>query len=607
MKGDQPSSTASSPLSLEKRVDEASDRFEAAWRAGRGPRIEDYLAAAPEPERPDLLRQLLALEIGLRREGGERPTPEEYAPRFPHHAEVVKDVLAAETPSADPGLWRTAPFADPTPALSSMPFASRYEILAEVGRGTMGVVYRGRHKALDKQVAIKVLLPGRSIGRFLREARLLARVSSPHVVTVHDCDILPDGRPMLCMEWVEGRNFLQVLRAEGGPLAEAKALRWMRETCAGMLAAAEQGITHRDLKPSNILIDREGRARVADFGLARGPTSLEDLSGSGGVMGTPYYMAPEQAEDPQSVDTRADIYSFGATFYHALTGQPPFDGATAFSVLYKHKTEPLISPIARNPDISERTSELLERCLAKSPAERFPSFAELLRQLEPTAGVLFPWNEPDDAALADYLARYQRRRDAYLFGDDEPGVLDIYEFPNARALVVVWGNLVEEVVDAVVSSDIEYLPMDAGVALAIRDAGGPQIEEEARRYVRVRPGRAVVTSGGSLPARFVFHGVTMGRLGEEFVLPSRDLISEIMASCFYHADSLGITSIAFPLLGTGAGGFSREVCLDTMFRFLARMLLRGLTCVRVARLVLFGYSGRAGKGARRRARPRGGR
>jgi O-acetyl-ADP-ribose deacetylase (regulator of RNase III) len=316
-------------------------------------------------------------------------------------------------------------------------------------------------------------------------------------------------------------------------------------------------------------------------------------------MGTPYYMAPEQAEDPRGIDTRADVYSFGATFYHALTGQPPFDGPTDFAVLYKHKTEPLISPIARNPDISERTSELLERCLAKSPTGRFPSFADLLKQLEPTVGVLLPWNEPDDSALAEYLARYHGRRDAYLFGDDERGVLDTYQFPNARALVVVWGNIVEEAVDVLVSSDIEYLPMDYGVALAIRDAGGPPIKEEARHYAKVRPGRAVVTSAGSLPARFVFHAVTMGRLGEKFVLPSRDLISEVMASCFYNADSLGITSIAFPLLGAGAGGFSREVCLDTMFRFLATMLLRGLTCVREARLVLFGHSGRAGKSAHR--------
>src|SRR5262245_50215605 len=114
----------------------------------------------------------------------------------------------------------------------------------------------------------------------------------------------------------------------------------MQQTCKGMLAAAELGIIHRDLKPSNILIDRQGVARVADFGLARGPAGLDDLSQAGTLLGTPYYVAPEQAEDPRGVDTRADVYSFGATFYHVLTGAPPFDGGTAFSILFKHKMEP---------------------------------------------------------------------------------------------------------------------------------------------------------------------------------------------------------------------------------------------------------------------------
>src|SRR5262249_41620688 len=159
--------------------------------------------------------------------------------------------------------------------------------------------------------------------------------------------ILPNARPMLCMEWVEGTDLLKVIKAARGPIDEARVLRWMRETCAGMAAAAEQGIIHRDLKPSNILIDKAGRAKVADFGLAHGPTNLGELSRSGDLMGTPYYMAPEQAEDPHGVDTRADVYSFGATFYHALTGSPPFEGHTAFTILYKHKTEPLISPRAR--------------------------------------------------------------------------------------------------------------------------------------------------------------------------------------------------------------------------------------------------------------------
>src|SRR5262245_34661020 len=249
---------------------------------------------------------------------------------------------------------------------------ARFELLGEVGRGGMGVVYRARHKTLDRHVALKVMLPVASPERFLREARLSAQIRSPHVVAVHDCELLPDGWPMLVLEWVEGTNLLALIEAAKGPLPEADVLPWMRETAAGMLAAAQLGIIHRDFKPSNILLDAAGRARVADFGLARGPGARSEQTQQGlGVMGTPWYMAPEQAEDPRGVDTRADVYSFGATFYHALTGVIPFDGVTDFAVLFKHKTEPLAAPRSRNPHLSEHLSELLERCLAKSPADRF--------------------------------------------------------------------------------------------------------------------------------------------------------------------------------------------------------------------------------------------
>jgi O-acetyl-ADP-ribose deacetylase (regulator of RNase III) len=126
------------------------------------------------------------------------------------------------------------------------------------------------------------------------------------------------------------------------------------------------------------------------------------------------------------------------------------------------------------------------------------------------------------------------------------------------------------------------------VSAAIRQVGGPEVVRQAKCQIPVRPGRAAVTSGGDLPARFVFHGVTVGFVEKQLVGPSRDLIAEIMASCFYHADSYAVASIAFPLLGTGDQGFPRDVCLDTMFRFLARMFLRGLTSVREARIILFG-------------------
>ena len=485
----------------------------------------------------------------------------------------------------------SAPDPDPRKPLDYLAepgFTARYELLGEVARGGMGVVYLARHRRLDRPVAIKVMLPGTPTERFLREARLLACIKSPFVVTVHDYEVLADGSPLLIMEWVEGTDLRQHLRQRGGPIPEGQGLSWMRHACEGMIAAADQGIIHRDLKPSNLLIDGQGRVRVADFGLARGPLTSGELTLAGNVMGTPFYMAPEQAEDPRGVDTRADIYSFGATFYHALTGRPPFEGETAFTVLFKHKTEPLVSPKARQPGLSERTSELLERCLAKSPSERFSSFAELFTLLQPTTTVASPWAASDDAELADYLARYQRRREAYMAERTAWNAdLDVYHFPRGQKLKLVRGDIVAQRVEAVVSSDTCHLEMNYGVSHAIRRAAGEAVATEALRQAPVRPGRAAVTSGGNLGARLVFHGVTVGLIGGALVRPSRDLLAEILASCFYHADTHEVKSIAFPMLGTGAQGFPRDICLDVMFQFLARMFLRGLTTVREARIVLF--------------------
>jgi serine/threonine protein kinase len=471
--------------------------------------------------------------------------------------------------------------------------AARYEVLEEIGRGGMGVVYKARHRTLGRLVALKVTLPGISRERFLREARLLAAIGSPYVVVVHDCDELPDGFPVLVMEWIEGSNLQRILKERDGPLPEAEVLPWMRQVSEGMLAAAESGIIHRDLKPSNILIDHKNRAHVADFGLARAAGTQPDLGMTlQGLMGTPYYMAPEQAEDPRGVDTRADIYSYGAMFYHVLTGVTPFDGESVFTILFKHKTAPLIPPRTRNPLLSEHLSEVLERCLAKSPGERFPSFAEVRKLLDAPASAASPWDDAGDD-LAGYLAHYQSRREIYLRQRDQlPDAGDTFNFPGDRVLRILPGNLVEQEADALVSSDDGHLTMGEpypnarGVAAALRRAAGVDYVAEARRFIPVRPGRVLVTSAGKLRARYVFHGITLEGPEELRVCPSRDLIAEILASCFYHADSLYVRSIAFPLLGTGSGGFSPEVCLDTMFRFLARTLLRGLTSVREARIVL---------------------
>jgi O-acetyl-ADP-ribose deacetylase (regulator of RNase III)/predicted Ser/Thr protein kinase len=482
------------------------------------------------------------------------------------------------------------PVATPVPrATLEAAIGSRYEISREVARGGMGVIYCAYQRALDRQVAIKVVLPGASPDRFRREARLLARVRSPHTVAVHDYEVLADGSPMLVMEWVDGCDLLQAMQRSGGALDEAAALPLMRDVCLGMTAAAEHGIVHRDLKPTNILVDGSGRARVADFGLARGPAFDPSISFSGEVLGTPFYMAPEQWEDPQTTDTRSDVYSFGATFYHALTGTAPFLGRSPVAVLLAHKTEPLISPRARNPRLSDHTSDVLERCLAKAPADRFPSFDDLLRHLDtrPSGPVASAWNDDEDPALAAHVQRYAARRETYVLRLLTPAEVDEYHFPGQRVIRILRGDILEQAVEAIVSSDDGSLTMSDGVSRAIRDAAGPSVLVEARRYAPVRAGRAIVTSGGRLRPKYVFHGITLEFSRDPARRPSRDLISEIMASCFYHADSLYVETIAFPLLGTGTAGFAEDVCLDAMFHFLARTFQHRATGVREARVVLF--------------------
>jgi len=466
----------------------------------------------------------------------------------------------------------------------------RYEIFEEVGRGGMGVVYRGRHCDLDIPVAVKVCLDSAGTERFHREAKLLAKVQSPYVVRVRDFARLDANRTLFVMDWVAGGDLAKVLQAAQGPLPEARVVPWMRQVSEGMRVAAEQRIVHRDLKPANILIDEHDKARISDFGIARSALAIQ-LTQTKAVMGTPHYMAPEQAEDSRAVDTRSDIYSFGATFYHVLTGHPPFEGNTLFSILLKHKTEPLISPKARNPILSERATECIERCLAKSPQERFPTFDAVLASIDlPPSGVS-PWDAEEDSYLVPYMERYRARREIYLSSDKRSLLKhpDVYEFPAQRRIVIQYSNIVEQVVDAVVSSDDDMLSMDGGVSVSLAQAAGPDLAKEAQRFVPVRPGRTVVTTAGSLPARFVFHAVTMGGNWKNagWIRPSRDLVTELMHSCFYQADTLNLKTLAFPLLGTGAGQLPMDVCLDTMFRFLANKFLQGLTSVREARIVLF--------------------
>lgn len=453
----------------------------------------------------------------------------------------------------------------------------RYELFEEVGSGGMAIVYRGRHITLDKPVAIKLCKADPDTERFAREARTLAKIHSAHIVPVHDFIELADGRGVFVMDWIESGDLGKAIDSDFR-YDQQKIIGWMKQVCRGMQDAANLLIVHRDLKPSNILIDENDKALVADFGLARS-LDEEPLTQTGQFMGTFWYMAPEQAEDPHTVDTRADVYSFGATFYHILTGKPPFEGKSPFEIMFKHKLEPLRPPKSLDPTIPDRINECIERCLAKDPKDRFQNFDQLVQNLGEDAPP--PWSFANESLLLPFLKEYQSHRSTYLSGEQSE-FRDEYKFPAGRKLLIQSGDITKVAADVLVSSASCYLEMDVGVALALLKAGGKIIRDEAKKYVPVREGRTVVTSAGKLQARFVFHAVTIG-----WQRPSRDIVAEIMENCFYQSDSFGIESIAFPLLGSGAGGFPRDICLDTMFRFLTRKLFYSPTTIREATIVIY--------------------
>jgi serine/threonine protein kinase len=236
---------------------------------------------------------------------------------------MLKAGLASQT-EGSPGTRVLQPPPSPAEIASLFP---QLEILECLGRGGMGVVYKARQPRLNRFVALKILARdreqnGQFAERFTREAQALARLSHPNIVAVHDFGEA-GGHCYLVMEFVDGVSLRQLLLA--GKMPPEQALTIVPKICEALQYAHEQGIVHRDIKPENVLLDKKGRVKIADFGLAKILGQEKDfrLTGARDVMGTPHYMAPEQIEKPQTVDHRADIYSLGVVFYEMLTGELP--------------------------------------------------------------------------------------------------------------------------------------------------------------------------------------------------------------------------------------------------------------------------------------------
>jgi serine/threonine protein kinase len=293
--------------------------------------------------------------------------------------------------------------------------AGRYRILAKLGDGGMGAVYRAEQISLKRIVALKVLRPELSVEpgmvrRFNAEAELAAKLSHPNTVTLFDFGQDADGALFIAMEYLEGRSLRDVLTREG-PLAPGRALAICEQVCASLADAHAHGIVHRDLKPDNVMLAQRGRqadvVRVVDFGIAKlrdeqGDVTARPMTRAGDLLGTPQYMAPEQIRG-ETVDARTDVYALGAMLYEMVTGRLPFEGPSLMAILSKHLTEMPMPPRDRRPDLrmSPALSQLIMDALQKDPAQRPPTMdafadrlARLVLEVQPPTDVSIPYGAP---------------------------------------------------------------------------------------------------------------------------------------------------------------------------------------------------------------------
>jgi hypothetical protein len=294
--------------------------------------------------------------------------------------EVVKELLegAGTPPSQGPSADIPAPLVD----------HPRYEVLRPLGAGGMGQVFLARHRLMDRMVALKVLRPSllanpASIERFRTEVRAAAQLLHPNIVTAFDADQAGDLH-FLAMEYVEGTTLERVMEHHG-PVAPSQAREWVRQVALGLQCAHQRGMFHRDLKPGNVIRTAGGSVKVLDFGLARfgseqRPSQTETPSGA--VIGTPAYMAPQQALDPRTADGRADLYSLGCSWYFLLTGQPPFPEGTLLQQLLAHQDKAPVPLAHFRADIPARDAAIIGRLLQKEPQRRYQSAQELLAAMD---------------------------------------------------------------------------------------------------------------------------------------------------------------------------------------------------------------------------------
>lgn len=372
------------------------DQLVASLRAGRFPNVDELISAHPQlaAELRELWPALLLAE-GLGSQAA-RLARGEIA--MPGERRREASSSAAQSPGAGHDATLDLPRHSPDDAAAQGSFGSSgslsgalprefgdYQLLNELGRGGMGIVYQARQHSLRRNVAIKMLLRREfaspdDLARFQAESTSAARLDHPHIVPVYEVGEC-QGQPYFSMKYVEGTTLADRLAA--GPLSSREAAQLLAPICRAIHYAHQRGVLHRDLKPSNILLDRDGRPHVTDFGLAKRLTTDDTLTGTGMIVGTPSYMAPEQAAGNRGqIGPASDIYGLGTILYQAITGRPPFQAASPVDTVLMVLEQDPLPPRLLNAKVDRDLELVVLRCLQKPIDLRYASAAALADDLE---------------------------------------------------------------------------------------------------------------------------------------------------------------------------------------------------------------------------------
>ena len=437
------SSNSGIPLDAVRRIDELCDGFEAALRAGRRIDPATLVNEVTEAARGDLIRNLLSLDLEYADPAAGAEVISTWLRRFPGYRDVIEKLAAKRKPASGAvppkspagevtvtapnpvcestlvpeetriGAPAVGPEHDDTYRLAAAPTQKfgDYELLEEIARGGMGVVYRARQVSLNRIVVLKMILAGNlasatDVERFYSEARAAGDLQHPNIVVIHEVG-QHDGQHFFSMDYVDGPSLADT-RVDG-TWPPREAARLVRQIARAIHYAHTRGIIHRDLKPRNVLLTPDGQPRVTDFGLAKRLHGTSGLTASGQILGTPSFMSPEQARGKvRGVGPRSDVYSLGAILYSLLTGRAPFSGSNPIEVIKRVIERDPTPPRRLKPQLDKDLETITLKCLQKDPDERYSSARELAEDLG-----RFLKNEPiraRPAGRSEKLWRWCRRK-----------------------------------------------------------------------------------------------------------------------------------------------------------------------------------------------------